>query len=122
MKRFFAFVAVVLFATMLTGCGASAYLTSNVNNNTTNVVLQEDNFHVVKTVEAEVSQTYILGFGGLSPKALKSNAVAELTEKADLKGSQALINVTVKEDIQAAYVFWVKRTVRAAGTVIEFDE
>lgn len=121
MKRFFAFVAVVLFATMLTGCGASSYLTSNVNNNTTNVVLQEDNFHVVKTVEAKVSQTYILGIGGLSPKALKSNAVAELTEKANLSGSQALINVTVKEDIQAVYVFWFKRTVRATGTVIEFD-
>ena len=121
MKRFFAFVAVVLFATMLTGCSVSSYLTSNVNNNTTNVVLQENNFHVVKSVEAEVSQTYILGIGGLSPKALKSNAVAELTEKANLTGSQALINISVKEDVQNIYV-WCKRTVRATGTVIEFDK
>ena len=122
MKRFFACMAIVLFATMLTGCGVSAYLTSNVNNNTTNVVLQENNFHIVKTVEAEASQTYICGIGGLSPKALKSNAIAELTEKANLSGSQALVNVTIKEDVQAIYVFWVKRTVRASGTVIEFDE
>ena len=121
MKRFFAFVAVVLFATMLTGCSVSSYLTSNVNNNTTNVVLQENNFHIVKHVSAEVSQTYIFGIGGLSPKALQGNAVAELTENANLTGSQALINISVKEDVQTIYV-WCKRTVRATGTVIEFDK
>ena len=121
MKRIFAIFAVAFVAVILTGCGVSSYMTSNVNVNQTNVVLQEDNFHVVRNVSAEVSQSYVLGIGGLSKRALKENAVSELTEKAHLTGSQALINVTMKEDYQTVFI-WSKRTVRAQGTVIEFDE
>lgn len=121
MKRIFAIFAVAFVTVILTGCGVSSYMTSNVNVNQTNVVLQEDNFHVVRNVSAEVSQSYVLGIGGLSKRALKDNAVSELTEKAHLTGSQALINVTMKEDYQTVFI-WSKRTVRAQGTVIEFDE
>jgi uncharacterized protein YbjQ (UPF0145 family) len=121
MKRFFAIFAVAFVAVILTGCGVSSYMTSNVNVNQTNVVLQEDNFHVVRNVSAEVSQSYFFGIGGISKRALKENAVHELTEKAHLTGSQALINVTMKEDLQTVLV-WCKRTVRAQGTVVEFDE
>ena len=108
-------------ALTLPSCGVSSYMTSNVNNNTTNVVLQEDNYTIVKHVYAEVSQTYIFGIGGLSPKALHGNAIAELVENAQLEGSQALINVTVKEDLQNVLV-WSKRTARATGIVIEFND
>ena len=121
MKRFFAIFAAAFVAVILTGCGMSSYMTSNVNVNQTNVVLQEDNFHVVRNVSAEVSQTYVFGIGGLSKRALKDNAVSELTEKAHLTGSQALVNVTMKEDFQTV-LFWSKRTVRAQGTVIEFEK
>ena len=121
MKRFFAIFAAAFVAVILTGCGMSSYMTSNVNVNQTNVVLQEDNFHVVRNVSAEVSQTYVFGIGGLSKRALKDNAVSELTEKAHLTGSQALVNVTMKEDYQTVLV-WSKRTVRAQGTVIEFEK
>ena len=121
MKRIFAIFAVAFVAVILTGCGMSSYMTSNVNVNQTNVVLQEDNFHVVRNVSAEVSQTYVFGIGGLSKRALKDNAVSELTEKAHLTGSQALVNVTMKEDFQTV-LFWSKRTVRAQGTVIEFEK
>ena len=63
----------------------------------------------------------LLGLYDVSKKqALRDNAIAELTEKANLKGSQALINVTVKSDVQFAFI-WAKRTFRAYGTVIEFD-
>ena len=121
MKRIFAIFAAAFVAVILTGCGMSSYMTSNVNVNQTNVVLQEDNFHVVRNVSAEVSQTYVFGIGGLSKRALKDNAVSELTEKAHLTGSQALVNVTMKEDYQTV-LFWSKRTVRAQGTVIEFEK
>lgn len=121
MKRFFAIFAAAFVAVILTSCGMSSYMTSNVNVNQTNVVLQEDNFHVVRNVSAEVSQTYVFGIGGLSKRALKDNAVSELTEKAHLTGSQALVNVTMKEDFQTV-LFWSKRTVRAQGTVIEFEK
>ena len=121
MKRFIACMAVARMAIMVTSCSVSSYMTSNVNNNVTNVVLQEDNYHIVKHVYAEVSQTYVFGIGGLSPKALRGNAVAELVENAQLEGSQALINVTVKEDLQNVLV-WSKRTARATGIVIEFND
>ena len=111
-------VAAVL---LLASCGISQNLTTNANLNQTNVVLSQKNFHVVKNVEAETSATYVFGIGGLSQKALYNNAVAELTKKANLTGSQALINVTVKTSGKVI-LFFGKVIYRAEGTVIEFDE
>ena len=106
---------------LLASCGISQNLTSNANLNQTNVVLSQKNFHVVKTVQASVSATYIFGLGGISQKALKNNAVAELTKKANLKGSQALVNITVKNTAKM-FLFIGKVTYYAEATVIEFDE
>ena len=111
-------VAAVL---LLASCGISQNLTTNANLNQTNVVLAQKNFHVVKQVEAEVSGTYLFGIGSLSRKALQDNAVAELTKKANLTGSQALVNVTVKNSGKLI-LFYTKLTCRAEATVIEFDE
>ena len=111
-------VAAVL---LLASCGVSSNLTTNANLNQTNVVLSQKNFHVVKNVEAKVSATYVFGIGGLSKKALYNNAVAELTEKANLTGSQALVNVTVKNSAKLFLIFG-KFTYQAEGTVIEFDK
>lgn len=111
-------VAVVL---LLSGCGVNMNLTTNHNLNQTNVVLSQKNFHVVKTVEAEVSATYIFGIGGLSRKALHDNAIAELTKQAGLTGSQALVNVTIHNSGKLILCY-SKVTYHAEGTVIEFDE
>ena len=111
-------VAAVL---LLAGCGVSQTLTTNANLNQTNVVLSQKNFHVVKTVQAEVTATYVFGIGGMSKKALYSNAVAELTKNANLTGSQALVNVTVKNSPKSILCY-NKITYHAEGTVIEFDE
>lgn len=122
MKSILSKVAMAVAAVLLlASCGISQNLTSNANINQTNVVLSQKNFHVVKTVEAEVSATYVFGIGGLNKKALQANAVAELTKKANLTGSQALINVTVKNTAKAFLVVG-KTTYTAEGTVIEFDE
>ena len=121
MKKFLTRIAMAVAAVLLlAGCGVSQTLTTNANLNQTNVVLSQKNFHVVKTVEAETSATYVFGIGGMSKKALYNNAVAELTKKADLTGSQALVNVTVKSSAKLAVVFG-KVTYRAEATVIEFD-
>ena len=90
-----------------------------MNLTQTNVVLQDNNFTIVKTVSAEASSSYFFGIGGVSKKALHDNAVANLTKEAGLVGSQALINVTVKSDTQFFFI-WSKTTYRAYGTVIEF--
>ena len=116
-KVVMAVAAVTLFAS----CGINANLTTNRNQTQTNVVLGQKNFHVVKTVEAEVTATYWFGIGGLSKKALQSNAMAELTKAANLTGSQALINVNVHVSATDIVVY-NKLTYHATGTVVEFDE
>lgn len=116
-KVVMAVAAVIMFAS----CGVSSHMTSNTNINQTNVVLSQKNFHIVKTVEAEVSATYIFGIGGFSKKALQDNAVAKLTENAGLTGSQALVNVTVKSSSKMILCY-NKVTCYAEATVIEFDE
>jgi uncharacterized protein YbjQ (UPF0145 family) len=122
MKSLFSKLALAITAVLLlTGCGISSNLTSNVNLNQTNVVLSQKNFHVVKTVESQVSATYFFGIGGLSRKALHNNAVAELVKTANLTGSQALINVTVKSTGKLMFIIG-KTTFYAEGTVVEFDE
>jgi uncharacterized secreted protein with C-terminal beta-propeller domain len=122
MKKYLSLIVMAVAAVIfLSSCGASQYLTNNTNLQQTNVVLSQKNFHVVKNVESEVSSTYVFGIGGCSKEALKSNAVANLTKKANLTGSQALINVTVKSSGKFI-LFWNKLTFHASGTVIEFDE
>ena len=122
MKKYLSKVVMPVAAILLlASCGISQNLTYNSNVNQTNVVLSQKNFLVVKTVKAETSATYVLGIGGMSKKALQNNAVAELTQKANLTGSQALINVTVKSTGKFVLIYG-KTTYYAEGTVIEFDE
>ena len=122
MKKILSRIAMAVAAVLLlASCGLSQSLTTNANLNQTNVVLSQKNFHVVKHVQAETSATYVFGIGGLSKKSLYYNAVAELTKKANLTGSQALVNVTVKNSAKLFLVYG-KVTYIAEGTVIEFEE
>lgn len=122
MKKLLSKVVIAIAAIiLLSGCGLNANLATNHNLNQTNVVLGQKNFHVVKNVEAEVSSTYIFGIGGISKKSLHDNAIAELTKKADLTGSQALVNVTIHTSGKLI-LCWAKVTYYAEATVIEFDE
>ena len=114
------FVAVAAVFT-LASCGVSSQLTANANLNQTDVVLSQKNFHVVKNVEANTSATYVFGIGGLGKKALKDNAIAELTKKANLTGSQALVNITVKYSAKMILCY-SKVTAYAEGNVVEFDK
>ena len=122
MKKILSKVAMAVAAVLLlAGCGMTANLAENSIQNQTNVVLSQKNYHVVKTVETEVSATYVFGIGGLSKKALQNNVIAELTKEAGLTGSQALINVTVHDSGKMFFVY-NKLTYHAEATVIEFDE
>ncbi len=110
------FTAVVLCAT---ACGISSWTTTTQNQNQTNVVLSENNFRIVKTVSAEVHSKYVFGIGGLTTKSLMANAISELTKKADLKGSQALINITTHTH-RKFILLHETRSMVAQGIVIEF--
>ena len=122
MKKLLSKVVMAVAAVLLfSSCGINSHLSTNHNLQQTNVVLSQKNFHVVKTVEAEVSATYVFGIGGLSKKALHDNVVAELTKNAGLTGSQALVNVTVHNSAKVILCY-SKVTYHAEGNVIEFDE
>ena len=121
MKKLFV-LALALGSLMLTGCAAHLLSVSNNNLNQTETVLTQKNFKVVGQVEGEATATYICGIGGLSHKAIRTNAVAEMYKAANLKGSQTIINVTVKQTVGGVAPFWVKETYTATGTVIEFTE
>lgn len=88
MKKFLTICAIAAAALSFTGCAGVASMTSSNHNLTqTHVVLSDDNFKVVGHAYGEASATYICGFGGLSKKALYSNAINEMAKNANLRGS-----------------------------------
>ncbi len=115
-------LALVLGSLMLTGCAAHLMSVTNNNLTQTETVLTQKNFKVIGQAEGKAVATYICGIGGLSKKAIRANAIAELHKAANLKGSQTIINVTVKETLGGVVPFWVKHYYTATGTVIEFTE
>lgn len=120
MKHLLLIAASAVLLLFTSSCGTTSWMTSNQNQNQTSVVLSDNNFKIVKTVSATVSSTYVFGIGGLSDRTLMANVMNELTEKADLTGSQALINVTYKVNNEMILLLWTRKTVLASGTVIEF--
>ena len=121
MRKFF-MVAIVLVAILFVGCGHSFYPTDNHNFVTTNVNLSDDNFRVVGIAEGKASATYVLGIGGLSKRALRSNAYTEMIKNANLVGSQMVVNATIEQKIRGFFPFVVVTAVKYQGVVIEFND
>lgn len=121
MRKLLSVMVAVFAVIMCTGCAITANQTTNMNVVETSVVLQDANFHVVRHVSTEISQSYVFGIGGISKRALRDTAIAELTKEANLQGSQALINVAVKTSSEN-YLIYNRVTFIATGTVIEFEK
>lgn len=117
-KIIFLVLATALFTT---SCAGLHSLTQTSIANSPDVRISQNNFHVVKQVSSSATTTYICGIGGLSQKALKQNAVADMITKANLTGSQAVINITTKISRRMITPLYVRTTVTAQGTVVEFD-
>lgn len=118
-KLIFACVAVV--ATMLlSSCGVTMTSANGVSE--TNVVLQEKNFHVVGQAYGQAKAIYVLGIGGISKKALRANAIDEMSRSVQLTGSQALANVTVHKSVKMITPLYVEVICDATANVIEFDK
>ena len=95
------------------------YNAMNFNVTQTQVVLDKANFNVIGTVDGVATATYILGIGGLSEESLKGNAIADMYKRANLKGSQTIINVNFKRSV--AHVLIVQKIdYTASGVIIEF--
>lgn len=96
----------------------------------TQVLLQENNFRVIKTVEGEWSATYILGIGGLSilgigglsKESLLNSATSNMYKNAQLTGSQTIINITSVVSSKTILGIYTKKTAIVSGTIIEFIE
>lgn len=121
MKKFFTICAIAAASLSLTGCaGVATMASSNHNLTQTHVVLSDDNFRVVGHAYGEATATYICGIGGLSKKALYSNAIDEMAKNANLRGSQTLTNTTVHYSVQMFTPFYVKATCCATANIVEF--
>ena len=117
MKKFS--VLVLLLAVLcLTGCGVSSTISNNFTE--TQIVLSENNFEVVGQAYGEAKATYVFGIGGLSRKALRNNAIDELSKNANLKGAQTLTNVTTHFSVKMITPLYVELTCSATANIIEF--
>ena len=119
-KSLLASIAALAF--LCTGCAAfSREATNNGNLTQTEVVLARKNFRVVRNVSGESEQNYWLGIGGMSKKSLGESAMSSMYRNADLKDSQAIINVNICYKNKYILIYSQRKAI-ATGTVIEFTE
>lgn len=108
-------------ALLTTSCGISRQATNNQNVNQTKVVLATKNYKVIGQVEGESNQNYWFGIGGLSKQSLGESAMSEMYKNANLKDSQAIINVNVSYKNKFILIYSGAKAI-ATGTIIEFTE
>jgi len=121
MKNFFCVLLVVSMLFSFSSCAIHSGLTSNVNNHTTNVVLEKNNYKIVSKVIGNASGTRVFGIGG-SFKPLIERARADMRSNDNLIGtSRAVINETVETNTKFFGIVTVQ-TVTVSAYVIEFIE
>ena len=118
MKKVFYFMLVVVLAS---SCATGYYAPHNINQfgTQTQVVLSEANFRIVRHLEVVID----INNSNLKRADVEKSAYAELVRRANLTGSQALINVFI-EEVRREKNSWgfviIKQHVAARGTIIEF--
>lgn len=120
MKKLFLICAVTFAVLCLGSCGAATAISNNIS--TTKVTLSENNFKVVGQAYGEATATYICGIGGLSKKALKNNAINEMSKNANLTGAQSLVNITTHASIKMITPLYMQVTYTATANIIEFTK
>ena len=118
MKKF-GVLAMLVAVLCLTGCGVAATVSNNVTE--TKIVLSQNNFKVVGQAYGEAKATYIFGIGGLSKKALRNNAVNEMSKNANLTGAQTLTNITTNASVKMITPLYVEITYTATANIVEFQ-
>ena len=101
-------------------CGVANTVSNNIS--ATKVTLSENNFKVVGQAYGEATATYICGIGGLSKKALKNNAINEMSKNAKLTGAQSLVNITTNASIKMITPLYMQVTYTATANIIEFTK
>ena len=119
MKKLLLSVAIAT-AGLMTSCAVSEHLSANRNVMQTNVELSKKNFQVIGAVKGSATVSRVFGIGGLSLKAIRANAYAEMVKNANLSGSQALINVNTEVKQRGVPPLYWETIVTTHGQVIEF--
>jgi len=123
MKKIFIALTAISLAAFLGACGVSNSIIVSHNQNSTQVQLAANNFHVVDKVSGSADVTYVLFFGGINKKQLFENAYSAMMDKANLNnGSKALVNIVTEEHICGVPPFYYKRTVTVCAHIIEFTK
>ena len=105
MKKLSIGAAIVIAAAVFTSCASSGKYfsnTVNVSGNQTQVVLSQANYKIVKNVSTQVLYTQKFKFDS---KQLQQSAYNALREEVNLKGSQALINVTLEKSTKPSTTY-----------------
>ena len=122
MKRIFYIILTVAIVLSLSSCALHYGLTANLNNSTTNVVLQTNNYKIIKKVEGTATGTRILCLFGGFQRPLVEKARNEMLKSANLIGkSRAVINETIEENNKFFLLVGFK-TVTVSAYVIEFTD
>ncbi len=98
------------------GCTSTrGYIGHSIN---TEVHLSQANFEVIKSVTGEAKADYYFMIG-TSEQDLLGLAKRNMIKRANLKGSQAIMNVST--DIQVTgFFFWQQKKAFVSGEVVEF--
>jgi len=116
MKRFIQSILVIGLIALFTGCSTtSGYMGHQVQ---TQVQLNKANFNVIKSVEGEATANYFLGIG-LSEENLIARAKKDMLKKANLQGSQALVNITT-DSKDSWFFIGRKETIYMSASIVEF--
>ncbi|MAB49414.1 MAG: hypothetical protein CMC05_12365 [Flavobacteriaceae bacterium] len=115
-------ITIVLFLVgiLFTSCAAHYGMPRQFNQNTTEVVLTEKNFKVVKTVKGEAEATYIFGIGGLAKNGLIAEAKSKMLAKSDIEGSSRTVINELVEVKKSGFLFVNKYKVIVSAQIIEF--
>lgn len=123
MKKLLMLFVLVVTLFGVSSCSLQDPMTRNLNQNSTNVVLQDNNYKIVAKVGGEAQAKYILCFGGFRKQALIEEARARMLENANLIGSsKAIINENVETSVTSFAGFYNILKVTVSGYVIEFTE
>lgn len=115
-KSIFRILSIFIIATITMGC---SFTTGNIGHSVqTQVHLSQANFDVIKSATGEAKADYFFGIGP-SEQNLTAQAKRDMINKAGIKGSQALINITT--DIKSSGFFvWRQKKVYVSAEVIQF--
>ena len=123
MKRILGAIFLIAVAFSFSSCAAAHLgMPQNVNNNTTNVVLQGGNYEIIQRVEGTATGTLLFGMIPINSQTVVNNARRQMLQSANLVGSsRAIINEVIEKEL-TIWPFVGFRTVTVSAYVIEWRD